>query len=300
MKILLSLLALILAQTIAGADERRHLDWQDKSRSYLLHLPKGKEAEQGLPVVIVFHGGGGNAESMVAMSGMNELADEEGFVVVYPDGTGHLPKRLTFNGGICCGYAIEHEIDDVGFIAAILDELEAEFQTDPARVYLTGLSNGAIVSYYVAANLADRITAIAPVGGTMGTETCSPSRPVPILHVHGTDDQFLPVEGGYGVNGRTNFFSLDHTLQNWIAANRCEVLPEVTSLPDTADDGCEVEKLTWQPIDETGAEIIYLKIINGGHTWPGSISSPGMLGRVCQDVEINRVMWEFFSRHRID
>ncbi|MEM9479823.1 MAG: PHB depolymerase family esterase [Verrucomicrobiota bacterium] len=272
-------------------------------RSFLLHLPEGHSAERDdlYPVVINFHGGGGNAEAMERMSGMNQLADREGFIVVYPNGTGRLRNRLTFNGGECCGYAEQAGIDDVGFVGAILDELEAKYGSDPKRVYLTGLSNGGIVSHHVAAKLAGRITAIAPVGGTLEMGAISPSRPVPVMHIHGTADLFLPEKGGFGVRRTNEFRSVDHTLRTWITANNAGIVPTVENLPDSAEDGCTVERITY-PAREDGmsAEVIYIRIKNGGHTWPGSENSPTMLGKGCRDIDANELMWEFFQRHSLD
>lgn len=300
MKVTLSFLLLGVLTSVLGENTRHSITVASESRSFLVHLPKDRESEANLPVVIVFHGGGGNADSMAKMTGLNALADEEGFIAVYPEGTGRFPRRLTFNGGICCGYAMENEIDDVAFTGAILDELESRHKIDASRVYLTGLSNGGIVSYLIASELSARIAAIAPVGGTMGTETASPARPVPLLHVHGTADEFLPVAGGFGKNGRTEFYSVDHSLKNWILANQCSVVPEFTILPDSEEDGCIVHQYRWPPLDKEGAEVVYLKIVNGGHTWPGSENSPPALGRVCSDIDVNRVIWDFFSAHRIE
>jgi polyhydroxybutyrate depolymerase len=140
---------------------------------------------------------------MVAFTGLNEKADEAGFLAVYPNGTGE-KRSLTWNGGNCCGYAVENQVDDVGFVRALLDDLEKVVTVDPSRVYATGISNGAIMAYRLASELSDRIAAVAPVAGPMGTATCSPRRPVSVMHFHGTDDQFAPCRraGGRGASSR--------------------------------------------------------------------------------------------------
>ncbi|MEM7144527.1 MAG: PHB depolymerase family esterase [Verrucomicrobiota bacterium] len=299
-------LTLVLLSTIGPASASEHtISVGDLERSYLLHLPAGNAAtaEEPLPLVIVYHGGGGNADSMFRLSGLNDKADEAGFIVAYPNGTGRIENKLTWNGGMCCGYAMHNEIDDVAFTNALIDELIKTQHVDPKRVYATGMSNGGIVSYYVANHLADRIAAIAPVAGTMGTETCEPSRPVPVMHFHGTDDQFLDYNGGPGPESiaQSDFYSVDHTIENWIKANHCEPTPVEESLPDPADDGCTVKRFTYSPKDNTkGAPVVLIRIENGGHTWPGAAFSPPFLGTLCRDINANDLMWEFFESHSLD
>lgn len=271
-------------------------------RSFILHLPPGHQPDERYPLVMLFHGGGGNPASMVRLSGMNEKADAEGFIVAYPAGTGRFARALTFNGGNCCGYAQEQDMDDVAFVEAMLDLLIAEYGVDPKRVYATGLSNGGILSYRLANELADRIAAIAPVGGTMGTETCNPSRPVPVMHIHGTDDRFLSYEGGPGPNSvsKVDFYSVDHTIAAWVKANGCKPEPKVEELPDTSEDGCRVQRITYEAREKGGAGVVLIRIENGGHTWPGGPVSPAFLGTLCRDVNANDLMWDFFKRHSLE
>ena len=134
---------------------------------------------------------------MAWFSGLNQKADQEGFLAVYPNGTGRF-SSLTWNGGNCCGSAMQQRVDDVAFIDAVLDDLANVVNVDTKRVYATGISNGAIMAYRLASELSERIAAIAPVAGPMGTATCSPRRAVSVLHFHGTDDQFAPFNGGRG------------------------------------------------------------------------------------------------------
>src|SRR5581483_1221143 len=139
------------------------------------------------PVVLAFHGGGSNAMQMADFCGLNAKADGAGFIVAYPEGSGRLARDHTWNGGNCCGYAMEQKVDDVGFVRVLLDDLAWRARIDTKRVYATGMSNGAVMAYRLASELADRIAAIAPVAGPMGTATCKPSRPVSVMHFHGTE-----------------------------------------------------------------------------------------------------------------
>src|ERR1700722_1829427 len=231
----LTILSMLMAQSTAlgPGDHTRSLAVSDLKRTYLVHVPKSYDGAKPFSVVLSFHGGGSNAEQMVKFCGLNETADKYGFIVVYPSGTGRLGTLLTWNGGNCCGYAMTNKIDDVAFTNALLDDLAKVVKVDANRIYATGMSNGAIISYLLASELSTRIAAIAPVGGPMGTEKCSPMRPVPVIHFHGADDQFAPFKGGKGkgVSG-TDFFSVDHSVNAWVKANGCKFEPVLTKIAD--------------------------------------------------------------------
>jgi polyhydroxybutyrate depolymerase len=271
-------------------------------RRTLVYIPRGYDRSRPTPLVVAFHGGGGNPENMVSFCGLNAKADQAGFIVAYPYGTGRLPNRLlTFNGGNCCGYAMEHAIDDVGFVRAMLDDLASIAKVDANRVYATGMSNGGIMAYRVASELADRFAAIAPVGGPMGTLTCAPSRPVAVMHFHGTADAQAPFNGGQGQGNpltdvRPVFLSVQHSLDQWIKANGCDAVPAAVPLPDIASDGTSVLRKTWSG-GKDGSEVVLIEITGGGHTWPGQEPRLDRLGASTKDISANDLMWEFFERH---
>ncbi|KXK14629.1 MAG: phospholipase/carboxylesterase [Chloroflexi bacterium OLB14] len=187
-----------------STDELRTLQHDGLERTYLLHVPSSYDENKATSLVLLFHGGGGNAENQQRTSGFNELANKEGFIVAYPNGTGKFSdKILTWNGGICCGYASENQIDDVGFIRALVTELQTQYNIDSKRIYATGFSNGGIMSYRLACEASDLFAAIAPVSGTQNFEACKPSEPVSLIHFHGTDDTHLPYNGGIGDDSTT-------------------------------------------------------------------------------------------------
>jgi polyhydroxybutyrate depolymerase len=291
---------------ISVGDSLRVVQVGDRERRYRVHVPASYVAAEPTPVVIAYHGGGGNPESMNRLSGLNQKSDEAGFIVVYPYGSGRSQDRsLTFNGGGCCGYAQRKKIDDVGFTRALLDDLREAINVDATRVFATGLSNGAIMAYYVASELSDRIAAIAPVGGPMMTDSCHPKRPVSVIHFHGTKDEFAPFDGGKGKGTalvpaafRPTFNSVDHSIQNWVRANGCDREPKVESLPDKADDGMRVRRKTWGK-GKNGSEVVLIEIEGGGHTWPGREPPVGFLGKSTKDISANDLMWEFFQKHPI-
>ncbi|AKJ65622.1 alpha/beta fold hydrolase [Kiritimatiella glycovorans] len=292
-------------ESLSPGDHIRTVTVGEVQRRYRLHVPASYDPEKETPVVIAFHGGGGNPDAMVRVSRLDDKSEEAGFLVAYPFGSGPDEDRmLTFNGGECCGYAMHREIDDVGFVRTMLDNLEEVANVDSGAVFATGLSNGGIMSYRVAAELADRIAAIAPVGGPLMMETIAPSRPVAVMHFHGTADKFAPFKGGFGENGRggrgvTEFRSVDRSLQLWIQSNGCDDEPTVTKLPDTKDDGTRVTQKNWGNGRE-GTEVVLIEIEGGGHTWPGVAppAAAAFLGLATRDISANDLMWDFFLKHR--
>lgn len=164
-------------------------------RTYLVHIPAAHDPKKSAPVVLALHGAGMNGPMMVWFSGLNRKADEAGFVVVYPSGTGTGPF-LTWNAGESWGR--RGKPDDVAFIARLLDDLGTVVRVDPKRVYACGMSNGAMMCYRLAAELSDRIAAIAPVAGTIACRHERPGRAVPVIHFHGSADRIVPVVAAQG------------------------------------------------------------------------------------------------------
>jgi polyhydroxybutyrate depolymerase len=289
--------AVATAEPLGTGDHTLSLAVGGLQRSAIVHIPPQYDRTVVMPVVLAFHGGGANADTMVRFSGLNEKADEVGFIVVYPNGTGRLQRMLTFNGGNCCGQAAAKGVDDVEFTRRLLDDVASACSIDPKRVFATGMSNGGIMAYRLASELSDRIAAIAPVGGPMGTKGCRPGRPVSVIHFHGTDDAFAPFQGGRGrgLSG-TSFFSVDHSIEAWVEADGCDPTPITIRLPDTMDDGTTVTRTTYGQ-GKDGAEVVLIVIEGGGHTWPGRESRLASLGTSTRDISANDLMWEFFQRH---
>src|SRR5688572_28996422 len=157
---------------LTSGDHTMSLQYGGREGSYLLHVPRAAEAGRGLPLVLAFHGGGGEAEAFKGYAGLDAVADREGFLVAYPNGSGLLPRRLlTWNAGECCGFAMNQRLDDVGFAVAVIDDVTRRAAVDTRRVYATGHSNGAMMAYRLGAERADRIAAIAPVAGAYNLAT---------------------------------------------------------------------------------------------------------------------------------
>ena len=289
----LGLLACARATPTLSSNSIYTLNHDGIERTYVLHIPPSYDETQPLPLVLDFHGGGGNANSQIRTSGFSELADEKGFIVVYPNGTGRFEdKILTWNGGTCCGYAVTNNIDDVGFIRALISELESEYNIDPKRIYATGLSNGGIMSYRLACDASDLFAAIGPVAGTQNYVRCEPSEPVSVIHFHGTNDTHLPYGGGSGDDSIAGvlFKSVDESINFWLIFNLCNMTPQIEIVDDIQHEtysGCANQ-----------IEVELYTILGGKHAWPGS-DGPAWPGgdQPTQTISATELMWEFFVNH---
>lgn len=281
-----------LALPVQAADTWGQLDVGGETRTYLVHTPPGYGTSKPLPLVIVFHGGGGSVEGTVRQSGMSAKADRENFVVVYPRGSGALKDRLlTWNAGNCCAYAMSHKIDDTAFVRALLDLLQRDYALDPKRVFATGISNGGMMSYRVACELADRIAAIAPVSGALNVD-CRPTAPVSVIIFHGTADEHVLLEGGvprqhFGP-ARTDR-SVAYATSFWVEKNGCQVSPRAQ------DNGTLRTAIYSECKNGTGVTVDIVD--GGGHAWPGGERMAGFLDEPNHRVSATDLMWDFFVAH---
>jgi polyhydroxybutyrate depolymerase len=291
-------LATVMPPSTNDADSTQTLPIDGRERRYVVHFPPGYNAARTWPVVLSFHGSNSNGHIQREFTAMDETANRQGFVVVYPFGTGERERLLFWNAGNCCGYAHREQVDDVAFVRALIDRLGNLVKMDSRRIYATGMSNGAMMAYRLASEMADVFAAIAPVAGTMGTETCHPSRPVPVIHFHGANDEFVPVAGGVGRRSvtRTHHFSLAHTVGAWVEANDCPPEPVVEALPNRHDEGTRTIRSVYGP-GRDGAEVVVYLTEGAGHTWPGRPPRPHYLGKTTYNIIANDLIWEFFARH---
>jgi polyhydroxybutyrate depolymerase len=291
---LLLVAALLTANPmLTPGDQTRTLTVDGRERSYLVHVPGKYDGKTPTPVVIALHGAALNGPMMAAFSGLNTKADQAGFIVVYPNGTGPLGILLTWNAG---SMDPKGRPDDVAFLRKLLDDLGSVAKVDPRRVYATGLSNGGMMCYRLAAELSDRIAAIAAVAGTMAIEKADPKRPVPVLHFHGTADAIVPFDGVHkGTPKFIHFKSVEDSIRTWVKIDGCDEKPEVADLPHHADDML-VERKTYGHGKE-GSEVVLVVIQGGGHTWPGQEPPVAFLGKSTKNISANDLIWEFFRKH---
>jgi polyhydroxybutyrate depolymerase len=264
----------------------------DLDRSYLLLAPPPSTNPAAL--VVVLHGGGGSPETMIAR--WADKAREAGLVIAAPKGIGRNGRMGTWNAGGCCGEAMSRQADDIGFIGAIIDDVVTRVRIDPSRVYVTGFSNGGMLTYRVAIALSQRIAAAAVVSGALFGDEVMPQTPVPMLIMHGDQD---PVVGFNGGTSPTRFVARAQTMpfqpvQNavnfWHTANGC------TARASTARAGIEIESSGGC---RGGADVLFYRITNGGHSWPGSsVKNPLEFGDASGGpVNATNLIWDFFSSH---
>jgi polyhydroxybutyrate depolymerase len=280
---------------IHPGDYNGSLNVDGRKRSYVLHLPSSYNNKTKMSLVIVLHGGGGNAENIMTMTDFSTKSDAAGFIVVYPNGTSRFnnDKLLTWNAGNCCGYALDNNVDDVAFIRALIDELLSRLAVDPARIYATGMSNGGMMCYLLGCQLSDKIAAIAPVAGAMGMDNCYPTQPVSVIIFHGTADEHVLYNGGEPLKKVDNHTRIDksvsYAVNFWVNANDCSPVPQKevvgTIIEETYSDG------------KDGSEVVLYTIIDGKHAWPGG--TQGWLGGDVPTKEISatNLIWDFFANH---
>ncbi|MBI3985695.1 MAG: prolyl oligopeptidase family serine peptidase [Lentisphaerae bacterium] len=274
---------------------QHELTIQGRTRTFHVHVPANLRDRKASPLVIALHGGGSTGAGMERFSGLSETADQAGFLVVYPDGTGRRKRLLTWNSGGCNVYAQQNGVDDVGFIGALIDFMVKQYQADPARVYLTGISNGAMMAYRLAAVMPGRIAAIATVSGTLTADVAAVRTPVPVLHFHGTEDQYVPFEGGHGTRSITGdaYPSVSNTIAAWVRIDKASPEPVVETLPDRTHDGTQVIRYAYGTKQDPRLVVLY-KIVSGGHNWPGRSRVERILGKATTQISANELMWEFF------
>ena len=257
-------------------------------RSYRIDLPS---RAANAPVILALHGGGGSADQFARASGLSTPANRQGYAVIYPEGTG---RAGTWNGGYCCGSAARNRVDDMAFLDAVIADATARFRLNPRRIYITGMSNGAIMAETYAARRPTVIRAVAGVAGTMDASRITPAGPVPLLHIHGTADSMVPYAGGQGDTSltRTNFASVAAVEAAFLAP--FPALARTERVIDRAADGMRVIERNHKDGSGT-AQVRILTIEGGGHAWPGSRRAPRQGGT--RDITANAELLRFFAEH---
>lgn len=291
---------------LSPGDHKITLRVDGDKRLALVHIPPRSAGKPRLPLILNFHGAGGRAAAQRDYTNMNALADTAGFAVAYPDGSGGFLGRFhTWNAGPCCGAAKKDNVDDVAFVSALIDRLTQEIPADPARVYATGLSNGAMLTYRLAAEIPNKIAAIAPVAGIIEPPSnTTAAHPVPIMHIHSEDDPRALYKGGLGprfpfTTIRTRHVPVESTLAQWAKRNGCSAKAPVLQQTKRwqAPDGSThtAERLAYQACPKNG-QVVLWRLTGAGHVWPGAESYLSrVLGPATQVIDANQVMWKFFN-----
>ncbi len=293
--ILITVLALGQPAPLGPGDHKRTIIVDDVKRPHYIHVPPKYDPKKPAAVVLALHGAGMWDKLMEKFTGLSKTADTHNFIVVYPNGTGVLQ---TWNAGVFPGDLGTKNADDVKYLGKVLDDVESAVAVDKKRVYVTGLSNGGMMSYRLAAEMSDRIAAIAAVAGTIAVEKYEPKRPVSVLHFHGTKDTLVPFEGApkkKDMPKYMKFRSVDDTIKACVQANGCADKATESEIAMKEDKIKVTRKEYGKGKNDT--EVVLYIIENGGHTWPGTSDFPAFLGLSTMNVSANELMWEFFQKH---
>jgi polyhydroxybutyrate depolymerase len=259
-------------------------------RDYILYVPEIYDGSTAVPLVLNFHGFGSGASQQMFYGDFRDIADTEGFLLVHPEGTTLIGNQF-WNVGFP---GLSSTIDDVGFTEALIDELATLYTIDLDRVYATGMSNGGFMSFLLACQLSEKIAAVASVTGSMTQDTfddCNAQLPTPVLQIHGTEDDVV----SYNENNLS--LPIPDVISYWVDHNNCETTPTTTTLPDVdVSDGSTLEHSVYEDGDN-GVTTEHMKVIGGGHTWPGSVLNTAGTN---QDIDASMEIWLFFSRYDIN
>ncbi len=286
--LVLSLFSLCTLATVTSDVQVLNVDGRE--RSFILRTPS--QHIERMPLVIVLHGGGGNGEHAERVTGFTQKAQQENFIVAYPNGTGN-KKRFTWNAEHCCGQAMHQNSQDVEFIRALIDHLIQHYSVDPNRVYVTGMSNGGMMTHRLGIELSDKIAAIAPVVATLFGDETLPKEPISALIINGQKDTSVPFEGGQPNPrfkhswGKLPTQPAKEQALFWSKANHCK--HSNTRETDT------LSHTTYHCPKQVSVEFYALK--NDGHAWPG-----GRKGRLRADkpnpnFNATDLIWGFFRAH---
>lgn len=273
------------------ASSGRHTLLHDgRVRSYELYLPNDASRSEKIPLVIALHGAPGYGANMAEFSGLRELAESEGFIALFPDGTSWQdPHFLNWNAGTCCGYATDNNIDDLGFLRRLIERAIADYNADAERVYLAGFSKGGMMAYYFACRHAEHLAGIAVIAGAFNLTECNPSRSLDVLIVHGRLDEAIPYGGDIPRTMPMLRVGEDrpvaYAVEFWRRVNHCHALDtKTTKQYEITDFACFRSALR------------LIALPAEGHTWPGA--REGLVGamRSTSGFSVNRAMWEFWQK----
>jgi polyhydroxybutyrate depolymerase len=295
------------------------LTFDGLQRDYRLHVPPAASSGQPLPLVLNLHGATENAQLEEITSDMDPNADQNGYLVAYPDGT-RIAKVLTpdpvaknaqygWNAGQCCGLPVTKHINDVGFLLKVISDIAAKTPVDLRRVYMTGISNGGMMAYAMASEASGHIAAISSISGQVEIPVIHPTRAVPTMEFHSVNDPIAKFAGTPSKNPLLRL-SVMQGIDQWIRADGCGTKPN-TGTVIVGAAGSESAGETATPITYThcrsGTEVALWRFTGSGHVWPGSPLNMGPkntwilagVGRGTILVNANETMWQFFEKYSL-
>ncbi len=297
-------LILCLPLTLKAQDIKESLEHDGRQRTFLVHLPKDYSEEKTYPLVIALHGGSGQAKVFNRGTGFrfNSLADEEGFILVYPQGVGKSwndhPEREKR------GKARKLNIDDVGFISAMIDDLASRYAVDITNVFACGISNGGLMSLTLGADLPEKIKAVGLVSANFSklkTDEMTDAQPFPVIIIHGTADPIFPYDEGeirIFRQRRGHVLGAEKSIDFMCALNGNSTEGIITEMENSnGRDGCTSTRIVYPNAERPDLKVELIKIEGGGHTWPGGTQYLGkrLVGNVSRDQNACDLLWNFFK-----
>ncbi|MBS1654941.1 MAG: hypothetical protein JSU05_08860 [Bacteroidetes bacterium] len=292
----------LILEKLQAQDITKTLMADGKKRNYILHLPPSYNSGEKYPVIVALHGGGGTAKNTIKFYNLDGLADENNFIIVYPDA---INKAWNIPGMTSRVKKLDTTVNDIHFISLLLDTLTTHYNADEKRFFFTGISRGAMFSFCLASKLNDRVAAIAPVcGGISQTlaENYRFKKPVPVLMINGTADPLVSYNGGYGKFNKNNeenedadMLPAEDLVKKIAAEDHCTGTPEIKNIPNiNLYDGCTATESIYNCAT---VKFDFVKIINGGHTWPGGSQylPKAIIGKVCRDFKAEEMIFDFFK-----
>ena len=276
-----------------GFVEERVIEHEGLERSFLIYVPKN--IKENAPLVVAIHGYTSSAKTLMGYSGINQIADKEGFLVAYPQGTKDSRDNHFFNVGY--EFHSDSKVNDVNFIREIVLNLTKDYKLNSKRVFATGMSNGGDMSYLLACTSSDLFTAVAPVAGVMMKDTlenCNPEKKIPIFEIHGTKDSISKFEGDMNNEDKWGaYYDLPSTIEFWVNKHALSEKETIQLENKNTEDGTTITfERYWS--DESQREVWFYIVNDGNHTWPGMT---GLFSRTAnQDINSAEEIWKFFSK----
>jgi polyhydroxybutyrate depolymerase len=275
-------------------------------RNYRLHIPVSYNMQKSYPLIIMFHGGGGNSQAVMEETRWCEKADREGFIMAFPDAYRPFPNKRasfmlnpqTWNDGSGRFYTGKNNIDDITFVRSIIADISQRYNINPRRIYASGFSNGASMAFRVGIELADTIAAIAPVSGVMWHNPESLSSPVSLIYITGGADTMNPLSGGRPKLSTGKVWSsvakmpVQEFIDNWAKLLHCTQNAKLLQ----NDNGIKI--MQWKN-EKNNSEVLFYIIDDLGHVWPGgkAILPERMVGKTSNKINATDIIWQFFQEH---
>lgn len=269
-------------------------------RTYELYVPSDIDYSKTVPILIVLHGGGGQGKGMIKLTGFNDEADKNKFIVVYPDGINkHWNDGREVNVTLKDGKVV----NDVQFISQLIDTVKTKYQIENSNIFVTGISNGGFMCFRLACDMLDKIKAIAVVAASMTIEQinyCCPSSPVPVMIIFGDQDPLVPFEGGdVGFKlfkKRGKVIPVKQTVDFWVKNNECNSDPAITTVDSSSDEDTKAVNYLYSG-GKNNSCVNYWLIKGGGHTWPGGYQylPKAIIGSTSRQIKASEEIWKFFS-----